>query len=256
MTARRPRADRLVIDGKPLADDHFSGVGHYTMSLVAALDEVLADEPDLDVRLVVPRDRTARVRELALERIRTVRLPVPYLAFRRAVENGTLPKMDRFLGSGTYWFPHYVRWPLASSRSITAVHDLSFEKVPDTVDGPNAELLRREVRRAVESSDLVTALTHTMAAEIADHYGLPAERIRVIGAAADERHFYRRSRREVDEVKHRYGLYGDYVVAVGNVEPRKNPIRLIDAFCSLPHDLVDPYTLVLVGAGLLRRNRR
>ena len=57
----RNRSDRLIIDGKPLADDHFSGVGHYAMSLVAALDEVLVDRPELDVRIVVPRDRTARV---------------------------------------------------------------------------------------------------------------------------------------------------------------------------------------------------
>ena len=38
-------------------------------------------------------------------------------------------------------------------------------------------------------------------------------------------------------------------MTVGNIEPRKNQIRLIDAFCSLPRALADRYTLVLVGAG-------
>jgi len=245
----RNRSDRLIIDGKPLVDDHFSGVGHYTMSLVGALDEVLVDRPDLDVRIVVPRDRTARVHEMGLRRIRPLRLPVPYLAFRRAVEQGTLPTMDRLLGRGTYFFPNYIRWPLHRSPSVTAVHDLSFVKVPETVDGPNAQLLRREVRNSVEHSDAITALTETMADEIAEHYDLQRGRIHVVGAAADQRHFYRRSDREIAEVKATYGIYGDYLITVGNIEPRKNQIRLIDAFCSLPRALADRYTLILVGAG-------
>ena len=157
--------------------------------------------------------------------------------------------MDRLLGRGTYFFPHYIRWPLHRSPSVTAVHDLSFEKVPETVDGPNAELLRREVRNSVEHSDAITALTETMADEIAEHYDLPRDRIHVVGAAADQRHFYRRSDREIAEVKATYGIYGDYLITVGNIEPRKNQIRLIDAFCSLPRTLADRYTLVLVGAG-------
>ena len=81
--------------------------------------------------------------------------------------------MDRLLGRGTYFFPNYIRWPLHRSPSVTAVHDLSFEKVPETVDGPNAVLLRREVRNSVEHSDAITALTETMADEIAEHYDLP-----------------------------------------------------------------------------------
>ena len=245
----RSPSRRVIIDGKPLADDHFSGVGHYTMGLVGGLDEALVDRPDLDVRLVVPRDRLGRVNEMGLRRIRPLRLPVPYLALRRAVEQGTLPKMDRLLGRATYFFPHYIRWPLHRSPSITAVHDLSFEKVPETVDGPNAEMLRREVRNSIEHSDLITALTVTMADEIAEHYDLARDRIHVVSAAADQRHFYRRSSREVAEVTSRYGIFGDYLIAVGNIEPRKNQIRLIDAFCSLPRELADPCTLVLVGAG-------
>jgi alpha-1,3-rhamnosyl/mannosyltransferase len=172
-----------------------------------------------------------------------------YLGFRRRIETGRLPRMDRLLGRATYFFPNYVRWPLAHSPSVTAVHDLSFDKLADSVDGPNAVFLRREVANSVARSDLITALTDTMADEIAEHYSVGRDRVKVVGCAADLTHFYRRSEDEVERVKADHGVYGDYVISVGNIEPRKNQVRLLDAFCALPRDITDRTMLVLVGAG-------
>lgn len=249
MRRRSPRRLRVVIDGKPLVDDHFSGVGHYTMGLLQAFDDLLDDEPDLDVHLAVPIKRVAKLGHYRFRNIRPLAIPTTLSLFRRAMVAGRLPKMDLLLGRAVYFFPDFVRWPLARSRSITAVHDLCFEKVPHMVDEANGQFLRREVRNSVERSDLITALTHTMADEIAEQYGVEREKVAVVGCAADTRHFYRRSDREVAEVKTRYGIFGDYVIAVGNIEPRKNQSKLIDAFCDLPAELAAQTTLVLVGAG-------
>ena len=245
----RTKRTRVVIDGKVLVEDHFSGIGHYTMSLLQALDVVLASEPDLDVRLAVPFRRIGRLAPFGLRRIRPSPIYLPWAQFRRLLEERKLPPMDLMLGRGVYFFPNYVRWPLAFSRSITAIHDLSFEKVADSVDGPNAVYLRSEVRNSVERSDLVTALTATMADEIAEHYEVDRQNVRIIGCAADTLRFYQRSDREVQEVTERHGIFGPYVISVGNIEPRKNQIRLIDAFCALPADMAAGHTLVLVGAG-------
>lgn len=231
---RHDPSRRLLIDGKPLVDDHFSGIGHYTMSIVKALDGLLADDPSREVRLAVPASRLHRLDPLRLERIRPLRIPMTYLGFRRRIETGRLPRMDRLLGRATYFFPNYVRWPLAHSPSVTAVHDLSFDKLADSVDGPNAVFLRREVANSVARSDLITALTDTMADEIAEHYSVRRDRVKVVGCAADLAHFYRRSEDEVERVKADHGVYGDYVISVGNIEPRKNQVRLLDAFCACP----------------------
>lgn len=248
-----PRRQRLIIDAKPLVDDHFSGIGHYAMSLLQALDSLLMHAPATamlpDVRLAVPFDRAGHLKRFGFQRIRPQRIPLPYELLKRFTEEGRLPSMDRICGRGTYFFPNYIRWPLASSRSITAVHDLSFDKVPDSVDGPNARFLRREVANSVARSDRISALTHTMADEIAAHYDTDRDRIAVVGCAADLRHFYRRSAREIAEVTRRHGVFGRYVLSVGNIEPRKNQVRLIDAFSALPPEVRDGLTLVLVGAG-------
>src|SRR5699024_4298528 len=44
----RPRQQRrLIIDGRVLVDEHFSGIGHYAMNLLAAFDDLLDDASDL-----------------------------------------------------------------------------------------------------------------------------------------------------------------------------------------------------------------
>ena len=137
----RSRPKRLVMDGSPLTAGHFSGIGHYTLSLFQALDEVLAER----ARPRGPPGRAPRpdphMGTFGFRRIRPLPFPVPMsnVTLRRLVAEGRLPRMDLLLGRGTYFFPNYARWPLAWSPSITAVHDLSFEKVPELVDGPNGE---------------------------------------------------------------------------------------------------------------------
>jgi len=250
---RRPgapaRTTRLVIDGRVLVDDHFSGIGHYTMHLLGALDRLLDDEPGVRATVAVPANRRAGLARYGFRNLRPLSLPITYWMYRRLLAADRLPRMDLLLGPATYFFPDYVRWPLARSRSVTAVHDLSFVKVPEAVDAGNRRFLAPRVARAVATSDAVTALTATMAAEITEEYGVEPERVHVVGCAADTRHFYRRSDREIVDVTRRYGIFGEYVVSVGNIEPRKNHVRLIDAFCRLPADLAERFTLVFVGAG-------
>lgn len=243
---------RLIIDGKPLVAPHFSGVGNYTLQLLQALDRRIAARGDIDARLAVPFGTTSIARGYGFDRIRPVRIPATFARFQHLQQAGRVPPMDLLLGRGVYFFPDFSRWPLARSRCITAVHDLCFEKVPDMVDEANGAYLRAAVRNSATTSDLVTALTTGMQTEITEFYGLAEDRVRVVSCAADEQRFYRRSTAEIDEVKRRYGIFGDYLVAVGNIEPRKNQARLIRAFTRMEKSVSDRFTLVIAGAGAWR----
>lgn len=245
----RRRRQRIVIDGQALIDDHFSGVGRYASGVLQALDELLFERPDIDARIAVPVKRIPKLAPFRFRRIRPLAIPTTLSLQRRLIVTGRMPPMDRLLGRGTYFFPNFMRWPLAVSPSVTAVHDLSFELLPEFADADNGRFLRRAVRDSVERSERITALTGTTADEIASHYGISRDRIDVVGCAVDRVRFYRRSHREVAEVARAHGIYGDYVLSVGNIEPRKNQVRLIDAFCALPPEVGGDLTLVLVGAG-------
>jgi glycosyltransferase involved in cell wall biosynthesis len=57
------------------------------------------------------------------------------------------------------------------------------------------------------------------------------------------------TRKEIERVRNIYGISGDYILAVGSIQPRKNLARLIEAYADLrrqrPHDKLP--RLVLVG---------
>lgn len=245
-TRRRPR---LVIDGQVLVEDHFSGVGQYAAGVLRALDGLLFDEIEVDARLAVPFKRIERLGRFGFRHLRPLPIPTPLSIQRKLIVAGRMPPMDLVLGPGTYFFPNFWRWPLLRSPSVTAVHDISFEVLPQFADADNGAFLRREVRNSVTRSDRVTALTATTADEIARHYDADRGRIDVVGCAVDRTRFYRRSAAEVARVTRQHGIYGDYVIAVGNIEPRKNQVRLIEAFRALPPDVGGDLTLVLAGAG-------
>lgn len=253
MSAGSTRAPvRLIIDGKPLVAPHFSGVGNYTMHLLQALDDRLGAHDDIDARIAVPVGTVSLLHGYGFERIRPMRIPMTYTRFQQLQQAGRVPPMDLLLGRAVYFFPDFSRWPLRRSPCITAVHDLCFEKVPDMVDEANGAYLRRAVRESATTSDLVTALTVGMQREITEFYGLDGDRVRVVTCAADEQRFYGRSQAEIAEVKHRLGIFGDYLVAVGNLEPRKNQARLIRAFARLDPEVAERFTLVVAGAGAWR----
>jgi glycosyltransferase involved in cell wall biosynthesis len=53
----------------------------------------------------------------------------------------------------------------------------------------------------------------------------------------------------IERTKRGLGVAGEYLLYVGNIEPRKNLRRLIAAYRSLPAALTGRYALVLVGGG-------
>lgn len=241
---------KLFIDGFPLVEDHFSGVGHYMQGIVTALDTIIGDMPDVEVAVVVSARRKDRLVKYNFQNIQIKTYPIPHRLFRRLLVKGWLKiPMDYLFGKGVYFSGDFVTWPLAHSASITTIHDISYEKVKQFVDPVNAAFLSKAARHAAEQCAYIATVTKTMKKEIQEFYDLPKDKVIVTYNAADVTHFYKRSQKEIEEVKRRYGIFGKYIICLGNIEPRKNQIGLLKAFMKLPREITDNYTLLFVGAG-------
>jgi len=83
--------------------------------------------------------------------------------------------------------------------------------------------------------------------ELMEFYKLPNYKVVVSTPATDPRIFYRRSSDEIKRVKFKYEISGDYILALSNLEPRKNLSSLVNAYCSLPKEITDNNALLLVG---------
>lgn len=141
----------------------------------------------------------------------------------------------------TYVGPFFVSCPL-----VVSVHDLSFKRYPEFFSPRDrllfATLLPFTLRRA---SAVVTLSGHAKQEILALFPSLegrvhvtplaPSALFRPIG----EEQLHR-------VVQSRYGIRSDFILAVGNLQPRKNLLRLISAFASIRRQ-VEPIQLVVTG---------
>ena len=139
--------------------------------------------------------------------------------------------------------------PFSPCPVVVSIHDLSFEHLPETFKRRSRAQLRLTVRRSAEKAAHVLALSEHARADIIATYGIPPERVTAIPLAASD-HFHPISdEKELQRVRHTYGIAGDYILAVGSIQPRKNLSRLIAAYALLRRDRTeqDLPKLVIVG---------
>ncbi len=247
------KQQKIFIDGLGLVEGHFSGVGQYILGILRGIDTLLDEakyrgEAVPDVRVVIPRGTTAKFRTFGFKHIGCKRLPTSFRYTAALWHRGWMPPIDIFCGRGTYIFPRFVSMPLLFSKNAgLVIFDLSYELHRQYSDEGNALFLSRAVKKSIGKTQKIIAISQNARQEIIDFYKLPASQVVVATPATDKSVMYRRNSEEVERVKHRYGIKGNYILALSNLEPRKNLDTLVEAYCELPDRLRKQYKLLLVG---------
>lgn len=242
----------ILIDGLGLVEGHFSGVGQYILGILKGIDELLeakkysgGDVPV--VRVIIPRDTKAKFLEFGFKHIGYKTVPFSFRVMSVLWRRRMLPPMDLLCGRGVYIFPRFVSMPLLFSKSAIVIFDLSYELHRQYSDEGNAIFLSKQVRKSIEKTNKILTISENARKEIIDFYKVDPSMVIVATPATDSRMFYRRSKNEIEEVKKKYGVKGDYILALSNLEPRKNLDSLVDAYCNLPKDVIKNTSLLLVG---------
>lgn len=240
----------IQVDAFPLVDSHFSGVGHYTLGIVRGLDE-LAGEGKLTYSLITPRNWAGRLAKYEFKNYtKVIKNPFPNRVIRGFMKYHWKMPLDLFIGQGHYYFPSFLAWPTWKADSSVVVHDVTYLAVPECVDKGNRDYLELTVPFSMKNAKNIIAVSEFSRQEIIKYYDYDADKIFVAHPSVDKRHFYRRSAEEIHRVKAKYDIFSEkYILSVGNVEPRKNYARLIEAYTNLPKEVTDEYPLVIVGAG-------
>ncbi len=139
--------------------------------------------------------------------------------------------------------------PLCPCPFVVSVHDLSFEHLPQTFKRRSRTQLRLTVRSSVKRAARVISLSEHAKRDIAKTYRIDEELIRTIPLAAPSHFQPVDDDKELQRVRHIYGIQGDYVLCVGSIQPRKNLARLVKAYSALRSRTSDPGFPKLVLAG-------
>lgn len=241
---------KVYIDALPIAQDKMSGIGHLTLEMIRALSTNKEFDYKYELILVLPLGKASKIVRHNLSGCKVATLPLPARALSLFLKLKLLPPVDLLIGRGVYVFPNYRNWPLLLSPSITYFHDVSFMLHPETVSPKNLKYLKHNARLWLKRTDLVATLSHSSKMEIIENLKIPEGKVKIIPCGVNGSIFYHRSYKEVLNIKHKYGLpEGNYIICVGNLEPRKNIDRLIAAYQKLPDKLRNDYALVLIGGG-------
>lgn len=113
---------------------------------------------------------------------------------------------------------------------VAAVHDVSYLEHPEFFPKWRQIQLRNTVARTVRNAAKIVTLSQFSRQRIAEHYHLDDRKIAVVPAACSTlfRPIPRSSAKAF--VQGRYDIRDPFVLCVGDLQPRKNPIALIRAF--------------------------
>ncbi len=231
-------------------------MAHYTARLVRELaDRHPGDQWALFVSEGVGEERLAPL--AARENLRVCRHPLPSRVLFGAAALIGAPRLDRLLGGGldVVWAP--APRPLALSAGVPlvlTVHDLSFEERPGDFTAYERlwHRLARPRRLAARASRILVDAAVTRDA-LAARWRVAPSRVSVVPPGVE--HPAPPPPGALDALCRRRGLARPYLLAVGALEPRKDPQLLVRAHARAVGAGLQA-ELVFAGAGRLAEELR
>jgi glycosyltransferase involved in cell wall biosynthesis len=114
--------------------------------------------------------------------------------------------------------------------AVVTVHDLGYLHFPQAHRPFDRWYLNWSTRRHTRLADHLLADSEATKNDLIDFYGARPDRIRVVYLGRDENLVRVNDPAAIAQTKAIYHLSGDYLLYLGTLHPRKNLVRLIDAF--------------------------
>lgn len=168
---------------------------------------------------------------------------MPYGVYRRIWHTVPLTYGMMFPKSDLNLFFNYIVPPRVSGKVVVTVYDLTYLHFPETMDARNLSRIQRDIAYSLERGDRIITISEFSKNEITSLLGVPEGKISVVYSAAATEDVCA----DFLLLSQRYGIAKPYLLYVGNMEPRKNLIRLLHSFELLKAEMGIPHQLVLAG---------
>ena len=137
--------------------------------------------------------------------------------------------------------------PLLRSRLVLTVYDLGFERFPQFFQRPVLVQMKFLVPRSCRRADHIITISESSKRDLVEIYRLDPERITVTYPGPAENCKPMDAGQAKDRLREAYGIEAPFILYVGNLEPRKNLSRLLEAFAELKRKERMVHKLVIVG---------
>ena len=136
----------------------------------------------------------------------------------------------------------------AAAPVVLTVHDICYATNPEWFSPRDLHVLTTVVPRSIRQAASIITDSESARRQIIEHYRVPDEKISAIPIGAGSAAIpisLEAARQEMLALG--FGLERPYVLTVGNLQPRKNLVRLFEAFAALVNGSKHDIDLVIVG---------
>ncbi|MSP37999.1 MAG: glycosyltransferase family 1 protein [Deltaproteobacteria bacterium] len=241
----------IAIDISPLLVRN-TGISYYTANLVSQL---LGLKPDFRWRYFAVPERVAT--EVNVENpagdFKTVVapwfLPPRITSLLLQAPLAGLLAAEKFAGTNDLF--HWTNFLICSQKhgkKVLTVHDVSFFLFPEFHPLKRRLTFKAFFPRSLEQADHIITDSDSTRRDLVEHFHVPADKMTTIHLGVDPS-FAPVSEPQAAPILAEYGLrFGAYLLNTGTVEPRKNLLRLIQAYNLFRSNNSASLPLVLVGA--------
>ncbi len=226
---------RIVIDGVCLGRRK-TGNETYIRGLLAGLSQIHELwRSDLRLSILTTSAYTGERQEC----FDWIEIPLGHFAVRNFVR---IPRLLAQLRPDLYHATYWIRWWQPPSKTLLTVHDLSFVSFPQGFKTHERLVYATIIRWCARRAEHVVTISNFSKAELERRWKLPSNKVTSIYLGVDAKFTCSVSRADGSNAGKQ-----PFLLAVGNLHPRKNLRRLIEAFLFLKREHAIPHQLRIVG---------
>ncbi len=130
----------------------------------------------------------------------------------------------------SFWSPAHNAPYYVGSPSVVTIHDLAYEYFPDLFLKSDLYKLKNWSRAAVKAAARVIAVSAATKDDLVKLYGTDPDKITVIHNGYDSDIFNTKTKIKSDILDNFQLSTFNYILFLGTIQPRKNAIKLVQAF--------------------------
>lgn len=177
--------------------------------------------------------------------VKTRVIPLKYLWTQLGLARETVLRPPDVLFVPAHTLPLLARIFRPRLPIVVTIHGLEGKYLPQTSKFLTHIYRNLSITWAVRLATRLIAVSEDTKKDIIKTYRISAKRIKVIQEGVEFGRFARKIKKQIVKIKKRYDINNSYILFVGTVQPRKNLVRLIQAFALLTNS--NELSLVIAG---------
>lgn len=226
-----------------LRNKQIDGIGNFTIETLRPLIEA---HPEINFQILCDKNFTENYFDFPNVKKYKIfppfRHPLLYVFYMEFVLGRFLKKNkpDLFLGMDGFLCLN------SSVKQLPIIYDLNFVHYPKDMPFRNSIYYRTFFKRFAKKAARIATISEYSKADIINCYGIAAAKIDNVSCGI-KANFSPLTKEEKEVVKKQYSQGNPYFFFVGSMHPRKNIIRLIEAFDLFKKKTNSPNHLILAG---------